>query len=42
MGAVIGQSACRLLALVREAIDIARAGASGSLQSATTVVFALT
>ncbi len=40
--AVIGQGACRLLALVREAIDSKRAGASGSLQSVTTVAFALT
>ncbi len=36
VGALIGQSACRLLALAREAIDGTRAGASSSLQSATT------
>ncbi len=36
VGALIGQRACRLLALAREAIDITSAGASGSLQAATT------
>ncbi len=36
--ALIGQSACRFLALAREAIDSTRAGASGSLQAATTQV----
>ncbi len=33
MGALIGQSVCRLLALVREAIDSTRTGASGNSQS---------
>ncbi len=33
---LIGQIACRLLALVQEAIDSTRAGASGSLHSAAT------
>ncbi len=36
VGVMIGQSACRLLALAREAIDSTRAGASGILQSAPT------
>ncbi len=36
VGVLIGQSACRLLALTREAVDSTRAEASGSLQSATT------
>ncbi len=35
MGALIGQSACRLLALARESIDSTRAGASRSLQLAS-------
>ncbi len=39
VGALIGQNTCRLLALVREAIDSTRAGASGSLQSATTDLY---
>ncbi len=34
VGAMIGQRACRVLALAREAIDSTRAGASGSLQAA--------
>ncbi len=34
VGVLIGQSACRILAFAREAIDSTRAGASGSLQSA--------
>ncbi len=33
---LIGEIACRLLALVQEAIDSTRAGASGSLHSAAT------
>ncbi len=36
VGTVIFQSACRLLALVREAIDSTHAGTSGNLQSAAT------
>ncbi len=36
VGALIGQSACRLLACTRAAIDSTRARASGGLQSATT------
>ncbi len=36
VGALIGQRACRLLALARAAIDSTRVGASGSLQAATT------
>ncbi len=36
VGALIGQSTCRLLALEREAIDSTCAGASGGVQSATT------
>ncbi len=36
VGALIGQSACRLLACARAAIDSTRAGASGGLQAATT------
>ncbi len=36
VGALIGQSACRLLALAREVIDNTCAGTSGSLQSAST------
>ncbi len=36
VGVVIGQGGCRLLALAQEAIDSTRAGASGSLHSATT------
>ncbi len=36
VGALIGQSACRLLALARETIDSTSAGASGSLKSGTT------
>ncbi len=38
VGALIGQSACRLLALARVAIDSTRAGASGSLHSAATIL----
>ncbi len=38
VGTLIGQSACRLLALPREAIDSTRAGASGNLQSAATLL----
>ncbi len=36
VGTLIGQRACRLLALARAAIDSTRAGASGSLKAATT------
>ncbi len=36
VGALIGQRACRLLALAREAIDSTRAAANGSSQVATT------
>ncbi len=36
VGALIGRSACRLLACARAAIENTRAGASGSLQAATT------
>ncbi len=40
VGALIGQSACRLFALAREAIDSTRVGASGSLYSAATYALA--
>ncbi len=40
MGALIGQGACRLLALAREAIDSTRVGANGSLHSAATYALA--
>ncbi len=36
VGVLIGQSACRLLPLAREAIVSTRGGASGSLHSAVT------
>ncbi len=36
VGALIGQSACRLLACTRAAIDSTRARASGSFQASTT------
>ncbi len=36
VGVLIGQGACRLLAFAREAVDIARVGASGSLHLAVT------